>query len=600
MHGPFGEDGEGSRTRPVSRLATLGAGLLLGWIAGVWDGAAILLENPRSFTGGVDATGFLAGAAAMSTLAGGTVGALLALLPRRPGIRWFSLGLGLWAFAWLGVRVHVKWFFGAPLTDPVYAAANAALLLGCAAGAYALHRAWGGRAGRALESPWIPGVAALTGLAAAALLGSAPGRSAEPRREAAAPEGARDVLLITWDTTRADHLSGYGYPRGTTPALDRLARGGALWTDLWAPIPLTNPSHSSLFTGRVPRDHGVRNNGTRLPDDVPTVVEDLSEQGWNCAAFVSGIPLKAGLSGLAPGFAVYDDAFSPLERLHPMFTTLAAVRVGNRILPMDFIERRATETAEAAIDWLEAASGPRFLWVHFFDPHTPYDAPAEFRDRFASPHEPWAARGVPLSEWPFADYDAELRATDAAMNRLVRAFAGVSRGQGVVLLTADHGEGLGQHGELAHGTQLFAEDLRVPGIVRGMEGVRGIQTGLATTTGFERLMRIAAGTNEPAAGDGAADAWLRADRVLLETFAPEGRQDQSAVLHASGRKLFVNWETGEERAFDLAQDPGETTPRAVDEIASDLREFLTTPSDEGSVPLDPEVVRRLRALGYLH
>jgi len=581
----------------VTRREALAAGLLLGLGAGGWDAVAILAGNPRSFTGAADAARFAAGSVALYAAAGLPAGALLVAIPRRP-IAWVSVGLAAWLFVWAGVRVHVRWFFGEPLTDPRYAGVNLALLAACAGAAWLFHRALGRRLRPAL-APARLAVAALVAGAITAGLMRGGGSTASGGDAGPPPPGARDVLLVTWDTTRADHLSVYGYPRGTTPALDRLAREAALWTDLWAPIPLTNPSHASLFTGLTPREHKVRNNGTPLPADVATVVPALSDAGWRCGAFVSGIPLKAGLSGLAPGFSTYDDAFSPLERVHPMLTTLAGVRVADRVLPVDFIERRADRTADAAIAWLERTHGPRFLWVHFFDPHTPYAAAPPLRSRFARPSV-WTAHGVPAHEWPVADYDAELRATDRATRRLLDAFERTSGGAGVVVMTADHGEGLGQHGELAHGTLLFAEDLRVPGIVAGVDTLAGIRTGLATTVRIGALARDAAGLERDPEDEAPADAPLATDVVRLETFAPEGRQDRSAVIDRAGRKAEVVWATGEERAFDLRADPGESRPRPVDEIAPDLRQFLTAPGRAASEALDPEVVRRLRALGYLH
>ncbi len=575
----------------MTRREALAAGILLGLVAGLWDGLAVVLENPRSF-GPASAVAFVGASVALCTMAGLVAGAVLATLPRRPAFL-VPLGLGAGFFLWAGVRVHVRWFFGEPLTSPPYAAANLALLAVAGLGAIGLERTAGRAIRRALRSgAWtaLAVLAIVIGGAAAWVGRPDPGRAmpgAEPRH------GARDVLLVTLDTTRADHLSVYGYPRGTTPHLDRAARTARLSPVAYAPIPLTNPSHSSVFTGLLPREHGVLNNGTALTS-TETFVPDLAADGWTCAAFVSGIPLKAGLSGLADGFAHYDDVFSPLERVHPMLTTLALVRVANRVLPLDFVERRAADTVAAATAWLAGSEGPRFVWVHLFDPHTPYDAPVPWRRRFAVESPAWKAGGRPVTGWPHADYDAELRETDRRFGELLRAWDDVTGGRGIVVVTADHGEGLEQHGELAHGTQLFEEDVRVPLFFRDPEVRPGVNPEARSTTVLHGWIPALARDGGSAGGTDAGSP-----PFLVETFAPEGRQDQSAVVEPQRRKVIVNWETGEERSFDLADDPGEARPLDPSPEWTDLRDGLS-PAGAEIGDLDPETVRRLRALGYLH
>jgi hypothetical protein len=573
----------------MTRREALGAGLLLGTLAGLWDGIAVVLENPRSFPDAGSVATFVGATLALSIVVGGLVGGALAALPRRPGPWIVAAGLGLGVFLWAGVRVHVRWFFGEPLTAPRYALANLALSAAALVLAFVVHRVLRGAICRALAGGRLPAMSVglfVLGVAAASL-GRAPSGGRDKNQPA--PDGAREVLLVTLDTTRADHLSVYGYPRGTTPNLDRLARTGRLWPIAYAPIPLTNPSHSSIFTGLLPREHGVRNNGTALAD-ARTFVPDLAADGWHCSAFVSGIPLKAGLSGLSAGFAVYDDRFSWLEGVHPMLTTLALVRVANRVLPLDFIERRATLTVRAAGAGLAASAAPRFGWVHLFDPHTPYDAPRPLQRRFARESAGWTAHGVDVCSWPIADYDAEIRETDRRFGQLVQAWDEVTGGRGLVVVTADHGEGLEQHGELAHGTQLFEEDLRVPLIVRGSRA--GIAPRPVSTTILHDWIPAWARGEAPAEGTGPVT-------FLLETFAPEGRQDQSAVVDPESRKILVNWATGEEASFDLAADPGETRALDPPPAWADLQEGLSPATAEVDA-LDPEVVRRLRALGYLH
>ncbi len=610
--------------RGVTRRGAIAGALLVGGLLGVMDGLFVLIENPRSFAGLASPAAFLGGAIAMGLLAGGLAGLVLAAPGRRPRAGLVVGGGGaLAAFFALGVRMHVKWFFGEPLSAPANLLANNALAALCAGGAALVWRVVGAGLARRLGRPAfliaLLAVGVVSTVAALGLRDGPPGAVARGTPSS----GARDVLLLTLDTTRADHLSVYGYPRGTTPAIDRLARSGRLWESAFAPIPLTNPSHTSILTGQLPREHGVLNNGTALDPSIPTLVPDLAQAGWRCAAFVSGIPLKSGLSGLAPGFEVYDDTLSPLERVHPMLTSLALVRVANRVLPGDLVERRADATVAAAMRWLERTPGPRFLWVHLFDPHTPYDAPEILHRRFERESPAWTAGGRPVTGWPHADYDAELRASDRAIEDLLRTWDEVTNGEGRVILTADHGEGLEQHGELTHGAQLFQEDVHVPYIRRGDEA-----DGEANTVGrgYRSITEIPVELVQLAGRAGPADLVDResiagrpdlerpangrsvdpassaeAPFLLIETFAPEGRRDQSALLALDGRKILVDRETGETRCFDLAVDPGEQRPLAgMGDRWDTLRESLATRATGSPEELDPETLRRLRSLGYLH
>jgi len=585
---------------PRKRRAAFHAALLTGLAAGIADGIAVVLENPHSFHGSGDVARFVVGAVAAYLAVAFPAGAIAAAA-RWPAERVLGAGSALFLFAWLGVRAHVRWFFGEPLTAPGQMAAMIGILAASGLAGWATARTLGGPwsrfAGRGVAI-LVPVVAAAAGLL---LRPSGSGESAPPTAAAAAD--APDILMVTLDTTRADHLSCYGYPRGTTPAIDRVARGGYLWHGTWSPIPLTNPSHASMFTGMLPRRHGVLNNGTALPDSIPTHVEELARRGYRCAAFVSGIPLKAGLSGLARGFAVYDDAFSPLERIHPMLTTLAAVRVANRVLPLDLIERHAERTCAAADRWLRETDGPRFAWVHLFDPHSPYDAPEPLPDYFRAQGGDWTAHGTAAREWPIADYDAEILRADRALGGLIRTFEEVSGGRGRILVTADHGEGLNEHGELTHGTQLFQEDITVPFVLRdrGIRMTPRIQPGrpIAEMVPWALTGRLPV---------------LVPDGALVETFAPEGRTDRSALLGMGLRwnvpvpppqlrngKLIRNQETGEDTVYDLESDPGERRPiPPAPEWDPILRQILPSGRVDRTVDLDPDTERRLRALGYIH
>jgi hypothetical protein len=643
-------------TKPVNAemggRRALRAGLLLGLVAGIADAVAVLIENPNSFTGLRSPAAFVAASVAMHLVLGAALGGLLAqtgIARRISPTMFFSLGLGAFLFFWVAIRVHVRWFFGEPLTSVKSLPAYVGVLLVSILIATILVRLLRGTIDRILAMPW--GRTAFACLAGCCLMiVLAKPHSLLSRVAHEAPETAQDILFITLDTTRADHLSCYGYPRGTTPAIDRLARRGLLYVNAYSPIPLTAPSHVSMFTGMSPVTHQVLNNGMSLPEDTPTFAESLANAGWNCAAFVSGIPLKAATSGLSRGFQFYDDRFSAFEHLHPMMTSLAFVRVLNRVLPLDFVERRSADTANSAIRWLEESKGPRFLWVHFFDPHTPYDAAPIVRQRFGRESAGWTASGKSATEWPIADYDAEVRTVDTQVSRVLNAFESATNGRGVVLLTADHGEGLEQHGQLTHGQLLFEEDLRVPLIV-SRDVTWSPEIGRVATGEFEKLvgrgidprffdlrripiwMKLMAGLDPsiraPSGSEGPFTyGWFP---TIAATYAPEGREDKGAVLEIIGgtevdvpmekgialikpdllqqysprRKLIVNWGRGEEVAYDLWEDPGETRPintgLAPEYLTSwtKLRGYAPVPPSE-EISIDPEVERRLKSLGYIH
>jgi arylsulfatase A-like enzyme/tetratricopeptide (TPR) repeat protein len=247
------------------------------------------------------------------------------------------------------------------------------------------------------------------------------------------------VLLITMDTTRADHIGCYGDASAKTPSLDRLAASGILFERAYTTSVLTLPSHASILTGLLPPGHAVRDNGTdRLHDEAETLAEIFGRAGYRTGAFVSSAVLEA-MYGLDQGFSTYDDATTKDSRY-----TVA------------YPEREARSVTDAALAWLrEAGSGqdagkPWLLWVHYFDPHSPYKPPAPWEQEFAG-----------------RLYDGEIAYMDSEIGRLLEG-AGPSAGDGapVVVAVADHGEGLGDHGEISHGVFLYDESARIPLIMK--------------------------------------------------------------------------------------------------------------------------------------
>jgi arylsulfatase A-like enzyme/Flp pilus assembly protein TadD len=246
-----------------------------------------------------------------------------------------------------------------------------------------------------------------------------------------------DVVIVTWDTTRADHVGPDAAIPGLTPHWDRLAAGGVRFRTARTPSPMTLPAHASLMTGRLPSVHGARVNSIfSLPETADTLAERLAAEGWQTAAFVSAAVLD-GSFGLSQGFHAYDDRVGA---------------AGER----DFAERRADATVDAALEWIGGVpdAQPVFLWVHLFDPHTPWEPPAEWV--VAHPGEP---------------YRAEIAFTDEQTGRLLAGLSAAGRlDRTLLVMTSDHGEGLGEHGERTHGYFLYDSTVRVPLLFWAGEG----------------------------------------------------------------------------------------------------------------------------------
>jgi len=395
------------------------------------------------------------------------------------------------------------------------------------------------------------------------------------------PSVRPNVLLVTVDTCRADHLGCYGYRAAVTPTLDGLAARGVRFSTAVAHVPLTGPSHASILTSRTPLGHGVRDNGSyALPPTVRGVAEDFRQAGYRTAAFVSGYPLKRRF-GLDRGFDTYDDQ---LPR-------------GKDARRTAYVERTADRTTDAALRWLDgpqaAAPAPFFLWVHYFDPHAPYEAPAEYTARAATP------------------YDGEISFVDAQLARLLRRVGeGDERAPVLVLVTADHGESLGEHGEDTHGIFVYDSTLLVPFILAGT-GVpagrvaqtvaRGIDVaptlldyaGLAGKEMEGRSLRAAA------SGEKLADA-----PAYAESLHPQ-LQYGWAPLHAWRTARFKMIEAPRPELYDLQADAGEARDRSredpsrLEAMRGDLRKAMATTTPDAAQEVDAETAERLAALGYV-
>ncbi len=252
----------------------------------------------------------------------------------------------------------------------------------------------------------------------------------QPRE--AAGEGRLNVLIITIDTLRPDRLSCYASPYLKTPNIDRLAEKGVLFSRAFAHTPTTLASHTNILSGTTPLYHGVRANANFVvPKELPTLAGYLKSFGYATGAIVGGYPLDSRF-GLTGGFDTYDDDFAGPEQKGP---------------PPP--ERKAEAVVSKALSWLETRSSPWFLWIHCYDPHDPYEPPAPFRAQYEK-----------------QPYDGEVAYVDFALAEL---FSHLEEnglfGRTLVVLTGDHGESLGQHGELTHGYLAYNTTLWVPLII---------------------------------------------------------------------------------------------------------------------------------------
>jgi len=248
-----------------------------------------------------------------------------------------------------------------------------------------------------------------------------------------------NVILITLDTTRADRMGFLRSRRGLTPNLDALARQSAVFLRAYSQVPLTTPSHATILTGTYPQFNHVSDLGSPLEKDLPYLPEILRHHGYHTAAFVGSQvldPKSASAPGFDRGFDTYDAPFHARrpgdDRYHS-------------------IERRGMEVVAQALGWLNRhPHGPFFLWLHFYDPHDPYDPPPPFKTRYAS-----------------SPYDGEIAYVDSAVGRLLAALR--TRGlyqDALLVVVADHGEAFGEHGELSHGLLLYDDTVHVPLLIK--------------------------------------------------------------------------------------------------------------------------------------
>ncbi len=397
-----------------------------------------------------------------------------------------------------------------------------------------------------------------------------------------------NVVLVTLDTTRADHIGAYGFDDIETPAFDGLAAEGVTFLRAYSPTPLTLPSHTSLMSGTYPPYHGVRDNGAFVaPDNLVTLGELFRDAGYRTGAFVSSFVLD-GRFGLSQGFDTYFDEFEVPR---------------TRLIALARIQRSGSDVVDAALAWSrQDPSAPFFLWVHMFDAHTPYEPPPEFRDRY-----------------PGRPYVGEIAYADSQLGRLISWLDSSGRREDTfVIVAGDHGESLGEHGEIEHGFFLYEEAIHVPLVVsvpfaayqdvRRSEPVSlvDVMPTILTLVGLPIPSEVQSRSLVPLLSAGAPE---RPDSLVYsETYYPRLHFGWSElrVLLSPEYKLIMS---AEPELYDLASDPDEAVNLAPQRAATTelMRQQADTlvadyEQDGGlaeAVTLDEETRRRLAALGYL-
>jgi arylsulfatase A-like enzyme/Tfp pilus assembly protein PilF len=398
-----------------------------------------------------------------------------------------------------------------------------------------------------------------------------------------------NVLLVTMDTLRADHVGCYGYPLIKTPTLDALARDGVRYDRAIAQVPLTWPSHAAILTGTYPFQNGVQDfTGQPLSPQFRTLAQAFKQRGYATGAVVSSFVLDRSW-GLARGFDFYDDAFAGSAFLHK---------------DVGLVDRKAAESVDQALSWLKKnRQRPFFLWLHLYDPHSPYDPPEPYKTEY---------KGRP--------YDGEIAYADAQLGRLITWLKeNALYDRALIVFLSDHGESLGDHGEKEHGFFVYDSTVRVPLIVKPP----GAHQAAVTASPVETIA-VAPTILELAGIHDSIQKQFQANALAMQRVqAPENKKAENAYsetfypfssfgwspLHSlqSGRYQYVEAPTPE--LYDVIADPEEKHNIAgqqsavVDVFKEKLKQRLShdpfVKNAKAGPGLSADAAERLRALGYV-
>jgi arylsulfatase A-like enzyme len=405
---------------------------------------------------------------------------------------------------------------------------------------------------------------------AAALIAGCGSPSNNPAPATSPP---RRIVLVTIDTWRADALGASGSGRVKTPVLDAFAMGGLYVPKAWSSATLTATSHATILTGLQPYHHGVRDNhGFRLPSSVSTLAGKLRESGYATAAFVSAHPL-ARISGLDSGFTVYDDRCAPGDLLS--------------VVPR---WRPGSETIDAARAWLSTAPERYFLWVHLYEPHDPYAPPEPYRTTYRD-----------------APYFGEVAYADELVGRLKAAMGPAGEKDALWVITGDHGEALGDHGEATHSLFVYDATARVPLIFWAPGRVPSGRREFARLVDIAPTILSLAGVAQPAGLDGAPivpGGSAGSETAYVETMYPS-LNFGAAPVRAASDGIYKVIDVPQKEVYDLRADPAEarnladaSSPPQVAALAAALA-ALPQGSPAAPEKTGEDEVKALRSLGYI-
>jgi arylsulfatase A-like enzyme/Flp pilus assembly protein TadD len=393
----------------------------------------------------------------------------------------------------------------------------------------------------------------------------------------------RSIVVISIDTCRADHLSCYGFGRQTTPNIDAIAEEGVLFENVIAPVPLTLPSHSSMLTGTIPPYHGVRNNDSyKLGQSNVTLAEILGDNGFTTGAFISAFVMDSRF-GLDQGFDTYGDEFE------------------QRADGEKKNERRGEDTSRLAVEWLEEHRGEKFfLFCHYFDPHNDYEPPEPFASRFADNL-----------------YAGEIAYTDYCIGQVIEKLKRLGLYKSTLLvITGDHGEMRGEHGESTHSFFIYQSAVKVPLIIKpagktkaqrieSVVGLVDIVSTICSVLGIETPSPVQGENLSGYFGGGKGPGSER--YLYCESLLPTIEYNANGLRGVVGNR-WKYIETTRVELYDLVEDAGETNNLAQEHgqqvriLSNQLKQIVGDGADSGKsdsrLAMDEETRRRLESLGY--
>ncbi|MBL4659316.1 MAG: sulfatase, partial [Alcanivoracaceae bacterium] len=400
-----------------------------------------------------------------------------------------------------------------------------------------------------------------------------------------------NVLIITFDTTRADHIAAYGNDKAHTPTLDQLAIDGVLYEKALTSIPITLPSHSSIMTGKVPFVHGVRDNGLfKLAEKQETLAEILKENGYKTAAAIGSFPLSSQF-GINQGFDYFNEHIT--QKYEDLF--------GQRTIPKDrlfFDERKAAQVNDAIMPWIENnAQSPFFAWIHYFDPHHPHEPPAPYNQSFI--HDLYLGE-IAYADESLGNIIAQLKRLDVYDNTLI-------------VFTSDHGEGLGEHNESTHSLLIYNGTLHVPLIIKYPQQ-QYANTKISNWVGLVDIFPSILNKLGIVVPDGTqgqilpiTDSIDTNHEIYAETLSPRfsrGWGEQRGLVKNGYKYIYGP----QKELYNINNDPKEVhnlikeKPLLANSMKSDLQNYIDEYQDSeshSSIDIDADTLNILRGLGYV-